>query len=765
VRTLLILLKRQLIDDAVYFVAALVLSIILTLGITIAVLSDEPTHPSAYTIWLFVALAIFVTAGPCGLAILQAYFDRISGVEEWLRESPVTDGQRLAARMTVGGAIILTGLAPLVVAGVLLWEFLGPPDWLVEDWYADVFSGAALLALASYCMGTQAGARATTFARTLPVLAWTPMLVVLMVIKGFGWPLAVVLVAFMAAELLRLRNRNAWGAGGTLATGLIVVVFFAVFLSAERFVFDAQLADGIDGQEVEIGAVALPTPNSDIAQVSAHARSRVAAGNLLHSLCWRMHRGVGRLFPWVEQDMQLTEQLGVLACTRARKRGRLYETMCCPRWRSAPLHAVHAGQEDGRLVLRQTIKRGESQENDWTGTEVLYAGPHGVSPVQAEGLGRFVSPVFGYVEIWGRASFEPRTFIVVYDPRCRRFLRIDIDEQTMDRGPQLQVDCAPVTIGSVLQDGRLEIGVTTTDTREDSGSGPASQVLVAVVNESGRVDLLDLNTLQVVGTCGTLPALGHMRGQHVARPSDLLDADVRLLVLPSDRGSRSGLWSPSGQVAALSSRQRYVGMAAAALSPRGTCLSLAVFDEHGKEVKTEHATSRMLASPWLVVPTTAKFAIESLHPPVLALASFFTAYHFDAGASHRAIFLMPNSFVALQRDRRTHPVFQFLLALLFMVPGLSLAGLLGKWVVKDARVIGLSPRARRLWFLGTLAFGLPAYITYRRVRPKTILTHCRNCGRLRRSDRDRCHHCGSPWATPSLDPPPWHLTDVSGQST
>jgi hypothetical protein len=153
------------------------------------------------------------------------------------------------------------------------------------------------------------------------------------------------------------------------------------------------------------------------------------------------------------------------------------------------------------------------------------------------------------------------------------------------------------------------------------------------------------------------------------------------------------------------------------------------------------------------------YLAESLHPPILMLASFFTAYSLDAVSTHRSLFLMPNSFVALQRDREAAWFFQLLWALLFLVPALLFSGFLGWRVVRDAHVLGLPWRAKGLWLAMTLAFGLPAYITYRLTRSKVVMVPCRDCGQTRRVDREVCHYCGREWVVPELDPPAWRITD------
>jgi hypothetical protein len=143
----------------------------------------------------------------------------------------------------------------------------------------------------------------------------------------------------------------------------------------------------------------------------------------------------------------------------------------------------------------------------------------------------------------------------------------------------------------------------------------------------------------------------------------------------------------------------------------------------------------------------------------LTLASYLTAYSFEARSAHRALFLMPNSFVAMARDYEGNAFYEGLLVLLLMLPAILFAGLLGWRVDRDAARVGLSPNARRLWLVGTLAFGLVGYITYRLIRPKVVLVTCANCGQPRRPDMDRCHRCGARWHIPELIAPAWRVLD------
>jgi hypothetical protein len=88
------------------------------------------------------------------------------------------------------------------------------------------------------------------------------------------------------------------------------------------------------------------------------------------------------------------------------------------------------------------------------------------------------------------------------------------------------------------------------------------------------------------------------------------------------------------------------------------------------------------------------------------------------------------------------------------------SGVLGWRVVRDAEILGLSRNTRQLWLLGTLAFGLAAYITYRLTRPKITLVSCVHCGKSRRPDMDTCHWCNSLWHVPESTPPNWRVLDT-----
>jgi hypothetical protein len=299
--------------------------------------------------------------------------------------------------------------------------------------------------------------------------------------------------------------------------------------------------------------------------------------------------------------------------------------------------------------------------------------------------------------------------------------------------------------------------------------GPISMThRTPVLDASGRIDLLDMDTLELVRSQMHLRApAGLYFGGGTATPEEVAAYSVSpISSRPPDGG---GTWA-------------YAGCSVAVLSRDGTSVRLDVFDPNGRVVTSNETTVPQylwthsggiahrtpISSPeaaYFRLPgaqglTLAKFALESLHPPILQFLSYFGASHFEATAGYRSLFLLPDSFLAMRaRAKQGRPVEEFLASIVFMIPALVLALLLAWRVDRDGGRLGLSKDARTAWVVGTVAFGLPVYVTYRLTRPKATLVTCANCGLGRRPDMEKCHHCGSPWSVPDLTPPAWRVLD------
>ena len=210
---------------------------------------------------------------------------------------------------------------------------------------------------------------------------------------------------------------------------------------------------------------------------------------------------------------------------------------------------------------------------------------------------------------------------------------------------------------------------------------------------------------------------------------------------------------------------KYLGMCTSSLSREGTALAVAVFDPKGNLVyRGDTKTNGGISTASAVysrssMATTILFLFENLQPPVFEIASYLYGDRIEASAGHQALFILPNSFVGmLGRYNGTKFDREVFLPLL-MGPSLILSLWLAFRVRKDAKILGLSGTAKKWWTMGTIAFGLPAYITYRLTRPKETLVTCQNCGSMRRPDMEICHRCGSKWEMPELTPPNWRIYD------
>jgi hypothetical protein len=387
-------------------------------------------------------------------------------------------------------------------------------------------------------------------------------------------------------------------------------------------------------------------------------------------------------------------------------------------------------------------------------THPSYIGPEGMSGISyREALGRFTAPLVGAGAL--------------YDGGSKCFFAFDLERRVVHKGSkQTNAEEVPVEIGMPFLCKSFSCNIAWLPPCKDRpyrtrqgyfhvsrliSIGPYKEVgrylgtgcrYLPVLYPSGRVDLLARDTLEITRGAGALPRPRTLFGTVPGEPRRLLAYRAVLVEGPGEE---------------------YAGMITASLAPQVVPLTVNVFDRYGKKI-AEARTGTPMEVPWGPAILIARYLFESLHPPILILASLLAPRSFEPGSSHRAVFLMSNSLVAQQRDRETSFVFQFLAALLFLLPALAFSGFLSWRVVRDAAVVGESRWTRRLWGLGTFTFGLPAYITYRLTRPRVALSLCRNCGQGRRVDRDVCHHCGDGWGVPALAPPAWRVTSESGQN-
>jgi len=476
---------------------------------------------------------------------------------------------------------------------------------------------------------------------------------------------------------------------------------------------------------------------------------------------------------------------------------------------------MYFDKKSGRLVYRYLDVQEMPDKRTRAKRVQVCVGPEGVSQTDVKALGRFIEPIIdrGWIHRIQRNSRE----LILYDKKLRRFFKIDFNKGTITKGPELGKEnrpYEPIQIGRVS---KATFGMRWSppqirDAEKNKNDmaynravfkpvipnffGLEAGPYLLVLDKSGLIYLLDKESLKFVQVDGRALYAGRLprpepyfgsRGP-IAGPQDLLGYEVWPLALTTKYVFEEGseikkvcFGEPPGPIDPSHTRieRKYLGMFAASLSRNGTALELAVIDEKGRVIKkaqssfTERKAQRTLSYPtskamffrpsWASTITVGKYLAENLHPPVLSLASYYTAYSFEAAAGHRGLFLLPNSFVAMWgRERIGNFVERLFGALCWIFPSIIISIWLATRVSKNAVVVGLSDNARLYWIIGTLAFGFVAYITYRLTRPKITLVTCQNCGKMRRPDMDRCHRCKSDWFVPELTPPAWRVLDGAG---
>ena len=723
-RALSILIKRQIVDDAPFFVTALVAAVILVFMLA-CLAFIYPEDLLFHMIALLVSLPALVGIGFFASGVVQTYIDRTNEISVFLLALPVNRSQILFVRVIAGMLLILTVLSLLAFAitGGILSNLLLWPDSLLPGGLFDLFIGMFLIAFSCYCLGLSVSHITQTLTGAMCVLPLVVVIVSLIVVKGLGWPLIVIALPLIVASLLSSMRTSAYYPITVIATGLMVLVLLAIPFYWGRYLCDvafvANMQRAVWGIKISPSGLPLFAYNID-----PNSHSQLIANAEIERF----------YFPSRRREVHyILGTLGIIDYIQSREPG------------GQRIRLGHFGTSwDPYFDKGKGLLVDRDSSDSW---HRLYIGPEGMSTTPDTNLGRFHSLVIAKG--------------IVYDKKYRSFFALDLKNQTIRKGPVLNdLTRRPIDIIDVHWSEACSVYFTRPYGRLEQVVRQMVDYL-PVLDESGRIDLLDTKKLELVRYAGILPRPQTLFGWGSQKPKELLAYDVEIIAT------------------GVQQEYMYIGMIAASLSRQGTSMTLAVFDKDGKEVRTAQtrampyearfsgtglqtphtpsAKAVLFDVPWGPEMTMTKYLLESLHPPVLTLASFFTAYSFEAGSTHRALFLMPNSFVALLRDRQGGILFKFLIVLLIMLPAFLFAGFLSWLVVKDAVAIGLSRNSRRLWMLGTLGFGLTAYITYRLTRPKITLVTCQNCGKMRRPDMVKCHRCKSDWHVPELTPPAWRV--------
>lgn len=407
--------------------------------------------------------------------------------------------------------------------------------------------------------------------------------------------------------------------------------------------------------------------------------------------------------------------------------------------RDPNFNAIYFDRELGQFVY-SSLRR--APDSEWSRTIHGYAGPNGVSPQSTHSLGRFSPPLLRGLPV------DPLR-LIVFDRSASRFFRINFTDRTVAQGPEIdRTGPHPIQLAP-LQKMPETFNLTFTPTgrlvRERSHKRTSDGVFLAetpiwtdplmlVLDYSGRIQDLDLETLELIHPQSVSPYA--FTGCFCPNAMDRLFAY---------------------QVSPLIRNGQRAGSVSATLSSDLELLTVTVFDPNGDTIAYSYSDAPISHLRGGFLYSTTLYLLEQLHPPVLSMISSFAAPHIEAVAGHRALFFPPDHTAARIHASRFYE--RFILALGVMSPAILFALILAWRTTKNAKTFGLPRRTRKIWFIATLALGLPAYLTYRLTRPREILVTCLNCGRPRRPDQHLCHNCQASWRLPELTPPTWRIVE------
>jgi len=205
------LIKREIEDHIVYFIGAAIISgILIALSTLLALHNYDSPNAPVLSIGLWFPVIIVLIMGLAGMGVSQMYMDRTRRISAFLCGLPVTRCRILAAMIVTGILSILTLLVPLTITAVVLLHLFAPPVPIYSGYSGfifDIFIVTFLMSFACYCIGLQTGWTSSRITPTLGGMALAFVLVPLIVVKGFGLHIVVILVLFIIASLVRTWHR------------------------------------------------------------------------------------------------------------------------------------------------------------------------------------------------------------------------------------------------------------------------------------------------------------------------------------------------------------------------------------------------------------------------------------------------------------------------------------------------------------------------------------------------------------------------------
>ncbi len=196
------LIKREIEDHIVYFLGAFLLSLLFT-GSIIATGFGVGTveELGAILAALGITSLVVTTIGICALGTSQMYMDRNRKVSAFLSTLPVSRNQIFAARVLTGLLTLLVLLAAPAITVEVLVSTLRQEQAVYKYFTVEIFSTLYLLGLGIYCTGLMGGFSSSKIVPTLGSLVLSVVLMTIILIKGPGIEISIILLVYVSASL------------------------------------------------------------------------------------------------------------------------------------------------------------------------------------------------------------------------------------------------------------------------------------------------------------------------------------------------------------------------------------------------------------------------------------------------------------------------------------------------------------------------------------------------------------------------------------
>jgi hypothetical protein len=193
---------REIEDNRVFFVITVIFAVAVSASIVWGQYYNEDyswEREVKTSVWV----ALFGTMAFCGMGVAQMYGDRTKKISALLATLAVSRLRIFMARVAAGGLLVLAGLLPIFVTMMVMSSALAQKMPVIIGPAFGMWVPIFMLCFACYCIGLQAGWTLNKTLPTLGAIAFSFVLMGIIMIKGVGPDIYAIVVVFTAGCLLR----------------------------------------------------------------------------------------------------------------------------------------------------------------------------------------------------------------------------------------------------------------------------------------------------------------------------------------------------------------------------------------------------------------------------------------------------------------------------------------------------------------------------------------------------------------------------------